>query len=909
MSEEISEIKAINIVDEMQNSYLDFAMSVIVSRALPDAKDGMKPVHRRILYAMYESSCHFNKPYRKSARIVGEVMGKYHPHGDSAIYDSLVRMAQSFSLRNTLIDGQGNFGSIDGDSAAAMRYTESRLAKISHSLLADIEFDTVNFRPNYDGSENEPEVLPARFPNLLVNGSSGIAVGMATNIPPHNLGEVIDACCLYIDNHDITKEELLGVVKGPDFPTGGTICGVGGVRSALLTGRGSVMMRGKNHYEEINGRQAIIITEIPYQVNKARLIEKIAECVREKKIEGIAALRDESNKEGMRIVIECKKDATVEIVLNQLYSFTSLQTSFGVNMLAINDNTPQLMNILDIIKIFVNFREVVVVRRTEYLLSKAKDKAELLIGLAVAVININKMIEIIRTAPDTNTAKENLLSQRWPVDKIIDTLNIASDLCGDMTDNLINITEIQAKAILEMRLSKLTALEHHKIHVELKEIFENISGYNAILNSREELLRVVKNELLEVKEEFGTPRLTQIDLNAIENDIEDLIEHEDMVITVTMSGFIKRVPLATYRAQKRGGKGRSGMNMAADDVVTQIFVADTHTEMLFFSTTGQVYKLKAYKLPLATPQTKGRALVNIFSLANNETINNILALPEKAYESDLYIVFATQSGNIRRNDIMDFKNIHSGGKIAIKLDEGDALIGVKLCEESDHILVASYLGKVIRFPLNVLRVFKSRTSDGVKAIKLANQDKVVSLSVLNGTNTNMQEREEILRIPLEERIRIANDGEYVADIDMSHERIKLLCQEEDFILTITENGFGKRTSSHEYRMTNRGGQGIMNIVTSERNGNVIASFSTIGIQEIILITNKGKLIRTPIRDIRVIGRNTQGVKIFHTEKDEYVISVALIRETNDDMPDEEDMPEAFEENSDIAAIISPDSAV
>jgi len=887
------ELTPISIEEEMKKSYLDYAMSVIVSRAIPDVRDGLKPVHRRILFAMNESGCDYNKPYRKSARIVGEVMGKYHPHGDGAIYDSLVRMAQDFSMRLPLIDGQGNFGSMDGDSAAAMRYTESRLAKVSHTMLVDIDRDTVDFRDNYDGSEQEPKVLPAKFPNLLVNGSGGIAVGMATNIPPHNLGEILDACCLYLKNHDITCEDLLDVVKGPDFPTAGIILGTTGIRSAITTGRGSVIMRGRANVEDISEKkQAIIITEIPYMVNKARMVEKIAEMVRDKKIEGISDIRDESDKSGVRVVVEIRRDAIAEVVLNQLYSYTPLQTSFGVNMLALNDDKPQVMNVLDVIKAFVNFREEVVTRRTVHLLNKARNKAHILIGLFIAVSNIDEVIAIIKSSSDPAVAKERLIEKLWNAEDVYSLIKLVEDKHNIIIDGKCKFTEEQAKAILEMRLQRLTGIEHNKISDELKELAIEIVEYLSILGSREKLLQILEQEFLEIKAEFATPRRTQIEFNEFEQDIEDLIKKEDMVVTVTHGGYIKRVPLSTYRAQKRGGKGRSGLSMHDEDFTTELFVANTHMPILFFSNIGKVYKLKVYKLPLCNAQSKGRALVNIFPLAINEKITKIMALPENQEEwNDMFIMFATAKGNIRRNDLIDFHSIQSNGKIAIRLDDGDKLIGINICKEDSHILLASRNGKCIRFPLNAVRVFKSRTSDGVRGMKLASGDEVISMSILQGADIDILVRETYLKIPLETRLEMAYSNE--EDIpnlvnkyksDLPKDQLTKLILGEEFILTITENGYGKRTSAYEYRVTNRGGQGIMNIVTSARNGNVISSFPVLPADQIMLITKKGTLIRCPVQGIRVTGRNTQGVTLFRTSNGERIVSAALIseRENNED---------------------------
>ena len=891
-------IMPINIEDEMKSSYLDYAMSIIVSRALPDVRDGLKPVHRRILFAMWESLCYYNRAFRKSARIVGEVMGKYHPHGDGAIYDSLVRMAQNFSLRLPLIDGQGNFGSIDGDSPAAMRYTESRLAKVSHTMLDDIDKDTIDFKSNYDNSQKEPTVLPAKFPNVLVNGAGGIAVGMATNIPPHNLGEVIDACCLYIKNHDITADDLTEVVKGPDFPTAGLILGQAGVLSAIKTGRGSVIMRGKTEIETSDKKQAIIIKELPYMVNKAALVEKIADLVRGKKIEGISDLRDESDRDGIRVVIELRRDAIPDLILNQLYSYTQLQSSFGVNMLALKNGTPQIMNVLEIIKSFVDFREEVVSRRTRFLLNKAQNKAHLLVGLVIAVNNIDVVISIIKKSSDIEEAKNNLMALELDcpseILKLIELVGTKETL---IKENTFKFSELQAKAILELRLQRLTAMEQSKISENLKGLAEEIKGYMQILGSREKLLQVIEEELLSLKEEFATPRKTEIIPNEFEQNIESLIKKEDVVITVTHKGYIKRVPLSTYKAQKRGGKGRNAVSMQDDDFTTELFVANTHTPVLFFSDHGKVYKLKAYKLPIGSATSKGRALVNVFPLRTEEKITTIMPLPEdESTWEGMHIMFATLSGNVRRNSLSDFQSIQSNGKIAIKLEEGDTLIGVSLCNESDHILLAAKSGKCIRFPVEAVRVFKSRTSDGVRGIKLADQDKLVSMSVLHGIKADINEREEYLKIPLKVRKKLklcSNEDDLPkvlknTPINLPASQILKLAHAEQFILTITENGYGKRTSAYEYRVTNRGGQGIINIITSARNGKVVSSFPVDESHEVMLITKRGKLIRCGVDGIRVTGRNTQGVTCRACGKDETIVSVALISEEDKENDEEQE---------------------
>lgn len=894
---ELKQILPISIEEEMKRSYLDYAMSVIVSRALPDVRDGLKPVHRRILYAMMESNCDWNKPYRKSARIVGEVMGKYHPHGDAAIYDSLVRMAQDFSLRLPLIDGQGNFGSMDGDAPAAMRYTESRLAKITHSILDDIDLDTVDFQENYDGAEKEPGVLPAKFPNLLVNGANGIAVGMATNIPPHNLGEIIDACIAYIENNDITDDEIGNYVKGPDFPTGGIILGRSGIRSAIRTGRGSIAIRGKAHIEDIKEKkQAIIITEVPYQVNKAKMVERIAELVKEKKVEGITDLRDESDKSGVRVVIEVRRDTIPEVILNQLYAYSPLQTSFGVNMLALDYGQPRLMNIKEVIQSFISFREVVITRRTKYLINKARNRTHILIGLSIAVNNIDEIIELIKVSKDPNEAKDKLLAKSWPAEGLQEIIELVGDFNNEIINGSCFFTEAQAKAILEMRLQRLTGLEFDKIKDELNELAAEIREYLEILSSRERLLEILKGELTLIKDEFSTPRKTQIEEVEFEKDFEDLIQKEDMVVTVTYGGYVKRVPLVTYRAQKRGGKGRSGLSMNEADITTHLFISNTHTPVLFFSNIGKVYKLKVYKLPLGSPTAQGRAFVNIFPLAENEKITNVMTLPEdEASWANLNIVFATSKGNIRRNELDDFRNIQSNGKIAIRLEEDDSLIGVNVCDDDNHILLAARSGKSLRFPVSALRVFKSRTSDGVRGMRLDN-DLVVSMSVLKGAEVDIETREEFLRIPLETRREIAlkEDLDSVnnllegLEISLNRELIHKMTKEEEFILTITENGYGKRSSAYEYRVTNRGGQGITNIITSERNGLVTSSFAVEDNDHIMLITDKGTLIRSPVSDIRVIGRNTQGVLLFRTAEKEKVVSAARIIESESDLENKEE---------------------
>ena len=910
------DIQSVSLVSEMKKSYLDYAMSVIVSRAIPDACDGLKPVHRRILFAMYEGNYDYNKPFKKSARIVGEVMGKYHPHGDSAIYESLVRMAQDFSMRVPLIDGQGNFGSIDDDPAAAMRYTESRLKKVTHTMLDDLDKDTVDFIPNYDGHEREPKVLPARFPNLLVNGSGGIAVGMATNIPPHNLGEVVDACLSYIDNNEITIEDIIKIVPGPDFPTGGIILGRAGFDSAARTGRGSVVMRGKHKIEKkAGGKVAIIIEEIPYQVNKAKLVEKIAELVKEKKIEGITDLRDESDREGIRVVIELRRDAMEEVIINQLYSFTELQCNFSVNMLALNHGKPQLLNILDVIKIFTDFRFEVTTRRTNFLLNKARDKTHILIGLAVAVANIDEIVELIKKSKDVVEAKEKLLAKAWPVGLIEAMVKLVQDKGNVIKAGKFYFTEIQAKAILEMRLARLTGLEMEKITDELKLLAAEISTYLELLSDRLKMLALVKKELIEVKEQFATPRRSTIEDSEFEVDIEDLIPKEDMVVVATMNGYIKRVPLSAYRTQRRGGKGRSAMDVRDEDVTTDIFATNTHTPILFFSNKGKVYRLKTYKLPLGSPQARGRALVNLLPLEQGEKISTILALPEDESKwQELSIAFATSEGDVRRNSMDQFVDIRSSGKIAMKLEGKQALIGVALCTEANDMLLSTKDGKCIRFPVSKLRVFQSRNSTGVRGIKLSAGNEVIALSILQHAGEDSEVKDKYLSIDLEKRLALReallfnkNLKENPSDdllvvpqelpkikSELPQAKIEEMAEVEEFILTITENGYGKRSSAYEYRITNRGGSGITNIVTSKRNGNVVASFPVEVKDQIRLITNQGTLIRTEIGSVRISGRNTQGVTLIKT-KDETVVSVARIAQTGNNEVDEAETGEELSE--------------
>lgn len=911
MSEETEyqhgEIVNVDISNEMKKSYLDYAMSVIVARAIPDACDGLKPVHRRIIYSMYECGYEYNKPFKKCARIVGDVMGKYHPHGDSSIYEALVRMAQDFSMGVTLINGQGNFGSIDDDPPAAMRYTEARMEKIAAAMTSDLDKDTVDFAPNYDGTEKEPIILPTKFPNLLVNGSAGIAVGMATNIPTHNLSEVIDGVLAYIDNPNITIEEIVEIIPAPDFPTNCLIIGKSGYLQAAKTGRGSVIMRGETFIEEKKGKEVIVIKSIPYQVIKSKLVEKIAELVKEKKIEGISDLRDESSKEGTRIVIELKKDAMSDVILNQLYSFTSLQSNFPVNMLALNKGKPELLGLLDVLKLFTEFRREVVTRRTEYLLQKDRERAHILIGLRVAVDSIDEIIKLIKASKDTTEARNELMARAWNAVSVVGLIKLIGDRRNKVENNQFFFTEEQARAILDMKLSKLTGLESEKIDAEIEEVAKRIENYLDILANDSKLMEIIKNELIEIKENFGFPRRSQIVQDEGDFDVEDLIPKEDMVIITTVNGYIKRIPLSTYRAQNRGGKGKSGITVNDEDLTANIFIADTHTPILFFSNRGIVYRLKTYKLPVGSSNSKGRAIVNLLPLEKDEKITTVLPLSSNKEDwINKNIVFATKQGNIRRNLMDSFENVQANGKIAIKLDNEDSLVQVALCDNDDHILLSSKLGKCIRFPLSVLRIFQSRSSSGVRGIKLETGNEVVSLSILKYSKIeDFEKREAYLKIPVSDRIQIKNNLKKALEsgnssfediklpdipIDLleklSEKEIKQLAIEEEFILTITENGYGKRTSTYEYRTTNRGGIGITNIITSKRNGGVIYSSEVDDDNDVLMMTEKGIVIRTKVRDIRISGRNTQGVTLMRT--DDKIISVALAKseeERNDDAED------------------------
>jgi DNA gyrase subunit A len=896
-----SDHETISITDEMKRSYLDYAMSVIVSRALPDARDGLKPVHRRILYSMHENGYDWNKSYRKSARIVGDVIGKYHPHGDASIYFALVRMAQDFSMRVMLVDGQGNFGSVDGDSPAAMRYTEVRLAKPAHALLEDIDKNTVDYQDNYDNSEREPVVLPARFPNLLVNGAGGIAVGMATNIPSHNLGEVIGACVAYLENPEISIEELIEIVPGPDFPTAGLIIGRAGIRSAYHEGRGSVLMRGRVTVETVRKeREALIIHEIPYQVNKATMIEKIAELVRDKRVEGISDIRDESDRLGMRVVIELKRDAVADVVLNQIYRYSPLQTSFGVNMVALTGGRPKLMNLKELIQAFVVFREEVVARRTRFLLNKARDRAHVLVGLGIAVANIDEIIHLIRTAPDPSTARERLMERHWPAVDIAPLIALIDDPRHMLAaDNTYQLSEVQARAILDLRLQRLTALGRDEIADELNKLGAEISDYLAILRSRARIVAIVREELIAVRDEFATPRKTEILDGGIDFEDEDLIQREDMVVTVSHEGYIKRVPLVTYRAQHRGGKGRSGMATKDEDFVTRLFVTNTHTPVVFFSSRGIAYKMKVWRLPLAAPQARGKFLNNLMPLQEGERITSILLLPEDEEQwATLDVMFATTRGTVRRNKLSDFVQVNRNGKIAMKFDEeGDAIVDVQLCSEHDDVLLTTANGQCIRFATTDVRVFKGRDSTGVRGITLAEGDRIISMAILHHFDANGDERSAYLKMSravrgeVEDATVIEHDADETPGNDsLPQIRYAEMSAAEQFVLTISENGYGKRTSSFEYRITGRGGKGIVAMAVNERNGQLIASFPVEDADQIMLVTDGGQMIRMPVggdKPIRIVGRGSQGVIVFNTNDKEKVVSVDRLTDVEEDEPDAE----------------------
>lgn len=878
----------VSIESEMRTSYLDYAMSVIVSRAIPDLRDGLKPVHRRILYAMHETGNTHDKAYRKSARPVGDVMGKYHPHGDSAIYDALVRMAQDFSMSLPLLDGQGNFGSMDGDNPAAMRYTEVRMDKPAASLLADIEKETVDFQDNYDGKDKEPTVLPARFPNMLVNGAGGIAVGMATNIPPHNLGEVVDATLALIDDPDLTSEQLIEYVPGPDFPTGGVMLGRSGARKAYLEGRGSVIIRAKTRTEEIRkDRYAIVVDEIPYQVNKASMIEKIAEAVREKRIEGVAHVQDESDRNGVRVVVELKRDATPEVVLNQLYRFSPMQTSFGCNMLALNGGRPEQLTLRRFLTSFIDFREDVVARRTAYDLRKARERSHILCGLAVAVSNVDEVVATIRSSADAAEAREKLMTRRWPASEIEGYLRLIDDPLSKMNDDgTYNLTEVQARAILDLRLQRLTQIGVKEVTDELEELAAKIKEYLDILSSRERIMSIIGDELRSVREQFAVPRRTEIVDWSGDMEDEDLIEREDMVVTVTSGGYIKRTPLADFRAQKRGGKGLSGMQTKEEDVVTNLFVANTHTQLLFFTTDGMVYKLKTWRLPQSSRTGKGKAIVNILPIPTGVSIAAIMPVdvPDEEWEN-LQIVFATSAGDVRRNRLSDFTNVRRNGKIAMKLPEDVELVNARICSEDEDVMLVTNSGRAIRFRTTDVRVFNSRESTGVRGIKLTNGDHVVSMSVIRHFEADPDERAAYLKMR-RAVAGIADDGETDEDEatpgSISQERYAQMSAAENLILTITSGGSGKLSSSHDYPVRGRGGMGVAAMDRAMRGGELVASFPVDLDDQIMLATSKGQSIRVPVDGISFRSRSAGGVKVFNTGKGEEVVSVAWIADQGEE---------------------------
>ncbi|WP_010507171.1 DNA gyrase subunit A [Komagataeibacter europaeus] len=902
-----SDMLPVTIEEEMRSSYLAYAMSVIVSRALPDVRDGLKPVHRRILYSMRESGFTHDKPYRKSARAVGDVMGKYHPHGDSSIYDAMVRMAQSWSMRVKLIDGQGNFGSVDGDSPAAMRYTEARLAKAASFLLDDIDRDTVDFQPNYDESEQEPKILPAAFPNLLVNGASGIAVGMATNIPPHNPSEIIDATLALIARPDMTLDDLLEYVPGPDFPTGGTILGRAGIRSAFETGRGSVIIRAKAEIEEIRkDRRAIIVTEIPYQVNKATLQERIADLVRTKQVEGISDIRDESDRSGMRIVIEIKREATPEVVLNQLYRFTQLQTSFGVNMLALDGGQPRLMGLKDVLEAFIRFREDVILRRARFDLNKARDRGHLLVGLVIAVANIDAVIALIRAAPDTASARAALMARAWDAADVAPLLELIHDEGNVIIDGKVHLTEAQARGILELRLQRLTGLERDKIQQELSEVAVKINDLLDIIASRPRRMEVMRNELATIRAELATPRATDIADYAGDQTDESLIEPGQMVVTITREGFIKRTPLDVFRAQNRGGRGRTAAGRRGDDIIVRSFNAHTHQWVLFFSSGGKAYREKVWRLPEASPTAKGRALVNLLPDLGSDTITAVLPLPqdEELWEN-LHLVFATASGSVRRNRLSDFRNIRSSGLIAMKLDEDDRLIGVATCREGQDVFLGTRNARCIRFQItdDTLRVFAGRGSSGVRGIKLAEGDSVNSLCVLNHVEATVEERAAYLRMANARRraeaamegeeadeVTPADDAEIPADdLPLTPERFAELEAAEEVLLIVSNAGFGRRSSAYDYRVSGRGGQGINNMTFSanKRGNAVVATLPVLAGTDIMLVTDAGRLIRLPINQVRIMSRQASGVTLFRLNDTEEVTSVFPVMDDGEEGEDGE----------------------
>tara|TARA_E500000075_G_C6993421_1_gene324892 strand:+ start:142 stop:2859 length:2718 start_codon:yes stop_codon:yes gene_type:complete len=890
-------ILPVTIENEMSTSYLDYAMSVIVSRAIPDVRDGLKPVHRRILYSMSQMGLDYNKPYRKSARVVGDVIGKYHPHGDSAVYESLVRMAQPFSMMAPLIEGQGNFGSIDGDRPAAMRYTECRLEKITTLMLGDIDKNCIDYQENYDGSESEPSVLPSRFPNLLINGAGGIAVGMATNIPPHNLSEVIDGCVTILRNPNTSEDELNEIIPGPDFPTGGLIIGRNGIKSAQLTGRGSVVLRGKATIEDNNNKNSIIITEIPYQVNKSNLVEKIAELVRDKRIEGISDIRDVSDRHGIRVIVELKKDAEAEVILNQLYKFTPLQSSFGCNMVTLNAGKPELLSLRQIIDAFLEFRVEIVIKRTTFLLNKSRDRAHVLVGLAIAIANIDEIIKVIRSSPDPATARDYMLKKKWipkNVESLIELIDDPRHKISEDGTYMLSLEQVQA--ILDLRLQRLTAIGRDEIEKELNVIGEDIKKYLEILTNRDVLDNLIEEELIEAKTSFGVQRKTEITDIELDVDDEDLIPKQDVVVTVSHKGYIKRVPLTTYRSQRRGGKGRSGMSTRDEDFVTQIFVENTHTPILFFSSTGIVYKMKVWKLPQGTPQSKGKAMINLLPLSEGEVITTIMPLPENETEwENLNIIFTTMNGNVRKNKLSDFVDVRANGKIAMKLQDNDEIKTVETCTDIDDILITTSKGQCIRFKVTDIRLFVGRSSTGVRGIRLGKDDKVISSSIIKSMDTTTEERAAYIKMSRAVRGETEYDNiqdeisDNVSPAVLSDEKYAEMGASEQFILSISTNGFGKRTSAFEYRVTGRGGKGIIAMVVNERNGNIADSFPVDTSNQIILVTNKGKLIRCPVDDIRIASRSTQGVKIFDIDEDEQVVSVERLGDLeteNDEVEDE-----------------------
>ncbi|HEY1615017.1 MAG TPA: DNA gyrase subunit A [Rhizomicrobium sp.] len=886
-------ISPIAIEDELKRSYLDYAMSVIVSRALPDARDGLKPVHRRILYSMHENGLDWNRPYRKAAVVVGDTMGKYHPHGDQAIYDALVRMAQDFSMRAPLIDGQGNFGSVDGDPPAAMRYTEVRRAKIAHALSEDIEKDTVAFQDNYDGSVSEPVVMPARFPNLLVNGASGIAVGMATNVPPHNLGEVIDACFAYLDDPSISLDALTEIVPGPDFPTGALLIGRQSARRALAHGRGQLLLRAKHHIEELRkDRDAIIVTELPYQVNKAAMIEKMADHVRSKTIEGISELRDESDRHGMRVVIELKRDASTEVVLNQLFRHTAMQTTFNVNMLALNGGRPELLSLKDLIGAFLAFREEVITRRTRFELKKARERGHVLVGLALAVANIDEVIQLIRNAPDAATARAELMARAWPAKDVAPLVLLIADPRHIMLeDGTIRLSEEQAKAILEIRLQRLTGLGRDELADEVTKLGEAIRDYLDILRSRPRVIAIIREELTAIRNEFATPRRTEMIEADVEIEDEALIEREDVAVTVTHAGYIKRTPLDEYRVQGRGGKGRAGMATREEDFVTHIFVASTHAPLLFFSSTGMAYKLKVWRLPEARLQGRGKAMVNLLPLEPGERITTVLPLPEDESQWEhLNVVFATTSGDVRRNELSDFANINKTGKIAMKPEPGVGIVGVQTCTDAHDILLTTRLGKCIRFQVGDVRVFKGRDSTGVRGIKLAEGDQVVSLALLHHSDATPDEARAYLKQAA--AARRALSGEDVADdvasdedeageeATLTPERYAGLGAQEQFVFAVSETGFGKRSSSYQYRVTGRGGSGIVAMDMGGKNTAIVAAFPVEDSDDLMLISDQGQIIRVSASSVSVQRRGSSGVTVMRMDEAERVVSVERIEESS-----------------------------